>query len=90
MKTTCLINNYNYRRFVGEAIESALAQTVAFDEIIVVDDGSTDGSLDWLLDRYGGSSSVSIVGQHNRGQLGCFHEGHRRSTGAPEAGSVPA
>jgi glycosyltransferase involved in cell wall biosynthesis len=79
--TTCLINNYNYRRYVGEAIESALAQTVPFDEIIVVDDGSTDGSLDWLMDTYGSCRSVSVVSQQNQGQLGCFHEGFRRSSG---------
>src|SRR5436190_10302389 len=45
LKTSCLINNYNYAHFVGDAIESALAQTIAFDEIIVVDDGSTDESV---------------------------------------------
>jgi glycosyltransferase involved in cell wall biosynthesis len=81
VKTTCLINNYNYRRFVGEAVESALAQTVPFDEIIVVDDGSTDGSRDWLMDSYGDCPRVSVVGQQNQGQLGCFHEGFRKSSG---------
>jgi glycosyltransferase involved in cell wall biosynthesis len=81
VKTTCLINNYNYRRYVGEAIESALAQTVPFDEIIVVDDGSTDGSRDWLIDTYGSCRNVTVVGQQNQGQLGCFHEGFRRSSG---------
>jgi glycosyltransferase involved in cell wall biosynthesis len=81
VKTTCLINNYNYRRFVGEAVESALAQTVAFDEIIVVDDGSTDGSRKWLTDTYGNHSQVTIIGQQNRGQLACFQEGFRRSSG---------
>lgn len=81
VKTSCLINNYNYRRFVGPAIESALAQTVPFDEIIVVDDGSTDGSRPWLLDTYGDHARVTVVGQQNQGQLGCFHEGFRRSSG---------
>ncbi|NJL43625.1 MAG: glycosyltransferase family 2 protein, partial [Pseudanabaena sp. SU_2_4] len=40
-----LINNHNYGRFVGEAIESALAQTHPNVEVIVIDDGSTDDSL---------------------------------------------
>jgi glycosyltransferase involved in cell wall biosynthesis len=35
---------YNGERYLGEAIESVLAQTVGGSEILVVDDGSTDGS----------------------------------------------
>ena len=44
MKTTCLINNYNYANFLPEAIGSAVNQSVKFDEIIIVDDASTDNS----------------------------------------------
>lgn len=43
-----LIPCYNSGLFVGEAIESAYRQTHSAIEVIVVDDGSTDGSLDWL------------------------------------------
>jgi glycosyltransferase involved in cell wall biosynthesis len=39
-----IIPVYNGARFLGEAIQSALGQTVAPAEIVVVDDGSTDGS----------------------------------------------
>ncbi len=81
MKTACLINNYNYRRYVGEAIDSALDQTRPLDEIVVVDDGSTDGSLPWLQSRYGTCPSVQLCGQENQGQLACFQEGFRRSRG---------
>lgn len=41
-----IIPCYNAELFVGEAIESALGQTYPNVEIIVIDDGSTDGSLD--------------------------------------------
>jgi glycosyltransferase involved in cell wall biosynthesis len=81
VKTTCLINNFNYRRYVGEAIDSALAQTVALDEIVVVDDGSTDGSSAWLKATYGSCPAVTIVEQRNQGQLACFNEGFRHATG---------
>ena len=39
-----VINNYNYGRFLRDAIDSALNQTYDHTETIVVDDGSTDNS----------------------------------------------
>jgi glycosyltransferase involved in cell wall biosynthesis len=81
MRTTCLISNFNYARFLAEAIDGALCQSHAFDEIIVVDDGSTDGSLEMLKARYGCHSSIQIVDQPNRGQLACFNAGFARATG---------
>ncbi|HPY62004.1 MAG TPA: glycosyltransferase, partial [Kiritimatiellia bacterium] len=44
LQISVIIPNYNYAQFIGEAIESVLAQTVAPLEIIVGDDGSTDHS----------------------------------------------
>lgn len=41
-----LIPCFNAERWVGQAIESAIAQTWPHKEVIVVDDGSTDGSSD--------------------------------------------
>ncbi len=81
MTTTCVISSYNYARFIREAVDSALAQSVAFDEIIIVDDGSTDGTVDLLNDRYAGHASIKIVSKENQGQLSCFNEGFSRSTG---------
>lgn len=44
LQISVIIPNYNYAQFIGEAIESVLAQTVAPLEIIVGDDGSTEHS----------------------------------------------
>jgi glycosyltransferase involved in cell wall biosynthesis len=81
MTTTCLINNYNYADFVADAVDSALAQTVPFDQIIVVDDGSTDGSVERLMRLRAAHGRVEIVAKQNQGQLSCFNEGLARATG---------
>ena len=46
-----VIDNYNYEPFIGKAIESALRQTYPSVEVVVVDDGSTDGSRQ-VIDLY--------------------------------------
>lgn len=75
MTTTCLLSNYNYAQYVGEAIEGALRQTIPFDEIIVVDDGSTDGSVELLKREFGHSPLIRIVRKEHQGQLSCFNRG---------------
>ncbi len=82
MKTTCLINNFNYKDYVCEAINSALAQTHPFDEIIVVDDASTDGSGEMLQKLYNQIPNVKIIiHQKNQGQLAATNTGFEQSTG---------
>jgi glycosyltransferase involved in cell wall biosynthesis len=74
-----VVNNYNYGRFIGEAIDSALAQTYANCEVIVVDDGSTDGSRA-VIERFG--DRVIRVFQDNGGQGAAMNAGFARSRGA--------
>jgi len=47
-----IIPVYNGERYLAEAIESALAQTWEPIEIVIVDDGSTDGSADFLRGHF--------------------------------------
>lgn len=81
-KTSCLINNYNYCKFVIEAIESALLQSIQFDEIIVVDDLSTDDSVKVIKEKYKDNPLVTIIPKmQNEGQLSTFNKGFSRSSG---------
>jgi glycosyltransferase involved in cell wall biosynthesis len=59
------ITTYDRERFIGECIDSVLAQTYRPIEIVVADDGSTDGT-DAVLARYGGDVRVRRH-ERNRG-----------------------
>ena len=65
MKISVIIPTYNRREHVCRAIDSVAAQTVAPEEIIVVDDGSTDDTSEAIQSRFG--SSVRLISQENRG-----------------------
>lgn len=65
VKVSALIPTYNRRNYVFRAIDSVLAQTVPVDEIIVVDDGSTDGTVQAIAATYG--SRVKVIQQKNMG-----------------------
>ena len=60
-----IIPTYNRRRYVGDAIDSGLAQTHARCEIIVVDDGSADDTLPFLREKYG--ERIRLLSQANQG-----------------------
>jgi glycosyltransferase involved in cell wall biosynthesis len=73
-----VINNYNYGRFVADAIGSALAQTYNDREVIVVDDGSQDDSRE-VISRFG--SRIKRVFKSNGGQSSAFNAGFAESRG---------
>ena len=74
-----IITNYNYEQFVGDAIDSVLGQTRPADEIIVLDDGSTDGSRD-RISSYG--DSIRTIYQPNEGIKAISNTGYATSSGA--------
>jgi glycosyltransferase involved in cell wall biosynthesis len=78
LKLSIVITCYNYEDYVGFAIESALAQTRPADEIIVVDDGSTDNS-DNVIAKYAGK--IRPVYQSNAGTIAAFERGYAESSG---------
>ena len=46
----CLVNNYNNEKFIGDCLSSVVNQTKSFDQVLIVDDGSVDGSKDIIQD----------------------------------------
>lgn len=68
-----VINNYEYGEFLADAIESARAQSHPEVRIVVVDDGSRDGSAD-VLDRYEDRVDA-IVRKENGGQGSALNAG---------------
>lgn len=72
-----IIPTHNRIRTLPRALDSVLAQTRAIDEIIVVDDGSTDSTADLVLDNY---PEVTLLQQPNLGVSAARNHGIREAT----------
>lgn len=63
---TVYITNFNYGKFIKQAIESVLIQTEQSFELIIIDDGSTDNSKE-IIEKYNDLKNIRIVYQKNKG-----------------------
>jgi glycosyltransferase involved in cell wall biosynthesis len=71
-KISVIIPNYNYAQYLDQAIHSVLKQTYRNLELIVVNNGSTDNSLE-VLDKY--RNQIILIDQENLGQSGARNSG---------------
>ena len=71
-----IVPNFNYARFLPDCLESLLLQSYENLEIIVIDDGSTDNSLE-VLNRY--SNRIKVIASENYGV------NHARNLGLKES-----
>jgi glycosyltransferase involved in cell wall biosynthesis len=78
LRISIVITCYNYERYVAGAIKSALGQSRPADEIIVLDDGSTDGSRN-VIAGFGGR--IRPIFQHNQGYKDAINRGFRETIG---------
>ena len=76
-----VIPNLNKGEYVGEAIASLLAQTLADIEVIVVDNGSDDRSLEVIEDYARKDPRVSLVKEPRRGTAFALNAGVSRARG---------
>ena len=64
MKVSVVIPTYNRKHTLTRAIESILSQTIKPLEIIIVDDGSNDGTREWIKEKY---PFIKYLNQNNSG-----------------------
>ncbi len=68
MKISVIIPSYNQQEYLAQAIDSVILQTVAPHELIIVNDGSTDNSLEIAKGYEGeGSFPIKVINQVNKG-----------------------
>lgn len=80
-KISCILPVYNCKPYLKEAIESILNQTLRSFELVIVDDGSADGSseiIDWFAAQ---DNRVKVVRQKNQGIVAALNNGIKHATG---------
>ncbi len=77
-RLSVIIPNYNRESLIGETLTNILSQTRPPDELIVVDDGSTDGSVDAIA-AFG--PAVTLLRQANAGPATARNRGFAASSG---------
>jgi glycosyltransferase involved in cell wall biosynthesis len=78
MKISIIITAYNVEKYIAEAVESALKQTYKNFEIIVINDGSTDNTLD-VLKTF--ENKIILINQDNIGLAKTMNKGLKLATG---------
>lgn len=79
-RVTVVIPNWNGRDLIGDCLESLRAQTYRDLEIVVVDNGSSDGSADFIMSEYPEARLIALPA--NKGFAGGVNTGVREATGA--------
>ncbi|MCX7854853.1 MAG: glycosyltransferase family 2 protein [Anaerolineae bacterium] len=84
MRASVILVSYNDRSHLERSLPSVLSTVTPEDEVIVVDNGSTDGSADWVMERFpavclvpsptngGFASGCNLGARHARGQYLVF------------------
>ena len=72
-KNICFINNFNNEKYIEACLDSVFNQSRPFDEVLIVDDGSTDGSLQIIQSFCTKYPIIKLITQANDGQFSTFN-----------------
>jgi Glycosyl transferase family 2 len=80
---TCVVTAYNHEHFVAESVDSALSQDYPAEllDVVVVNDGSTDGTRAVLDERFGDAPRVTLIHQDNQGFVAAINRAIGAATG---------
>jgi glycosyltransferase involved in cell wall biosynthesis len=73
MRKVCVVNNYNYDKYLPFCLDSLVRQSVKFDVIYIVDDGSTDRSRSIIAEYAKSYPEIIPILKDNAGQLSSFN-----------------
>ncbi len=78
MNISVVIPSYNRLNTLPQAIDSVLSQTLSAHEIIVIDDGSSDGTSEFIQQHY---PNITLITQNNAGVSHARNQGIKRASG---------
>jgi glycosyltransferase involved in cell wall biosynthesis len=77
-----VIANYNYARYLGQALDSVLTQTYQNFEVCICDDGSADNSVEVLAAYQAKDSRIRFVTQRNQGMAPSWNRAFSMAAGS--------
>jgi glycosyltransferase involved in cell wall biosynthesis len=77
-RVSVLLTCFNHRDYIAQALDSVRAQTYRDYEVVVIDDGSTDGVREWLSEQHG---IRTIFNERNLGTYATLNVGLAHSSG---------
>ena len=80
-RVSVVIPSYNHARFIGEAMNSVLAQTMTSLELIVIDDGSRDDSVNIATAKAAADDRIRVIRQENAGSHAAINRGLGKARG---------
>ena len=79
-KFSIIVPVYNVENYVDKCIKSILNQTYKNYEVIIINDGSTDNSLN-IINKYKNNKKIKIITQKNKGLSNARNNGMKMATG---------
>jgi len=83
-KVTIITASYNYEKYIGETIESVMAQTFTDWEMLVIDDGSKDNSIEVISEYARKDNRIKLIthpNNENKGLVSTLQTGIAKAEG---------